>query len=305
MPNMSIKGIDVSHHQGDIDWKKVAADGVKFVFVKATEGKTFIDPKFETNVNGANAAGLKTGAYHFARFGSVEEAKEEAQHFLSVIKNVKLSYPAVLDLEVDQKNVGKTKLTDAALAFLAEVEKAGYTAMLYSGKSFLENHLEENRLKKYPFWIARYNSELGRSADVWQFTSTGKVNGIQGNVDMNWAYKDFTVPTKPAVTQPKAETFVYTVKAGDTLSEIAVRYNTTVQALQQLNGIKNPNKIYVGQKIKIKGAASNNPVYYTVKPGDTLSGIAKKYGTTVRELVKMNNIKNPNLIYVGQKIRIK
>lgn len=186
-----IKGIDVSHHQGNIDWKKVAADGVKFAFIKATEGTSFVDPKFYTNVNGANAVGIKTGAYHFARFGSVEEAKKEAQHFLGVIKNVNLSYPAVLDLEVDQKKVGKKKLTDAAIAFLEELENAGYFAMLYSGKSFLENNLEEERLKPYALWVARYSSTLGRSADIWQYTSSGRVNGINGNVDMNIAYRDF------------------------------------------------------------------------------------------------------------------
>jgi lysozyme len=308
-----IKGIDVSHWQGDIDWKKVADDGVEFAFIKATEGTSFIDDKFLANVNGANAVGIKTGAYHFARFGCVEEAKEEARHFLDVVSKVTLTYPLALDLEVDQKKVGKTKLTDAALAFLEEVEKAGYTIMLYSGKIFLENCLEECRLKKYPFWIARYNDDLCRDADIWQYTSEGKVNGIQGNVDMNWAYKDFTVPAKIEVKtivaseQQKTETFIYTVKAGDTLSEIAAKYKTTVKDLQQLNGIKDPNKIFVGQKIKIKGTASstNKPTYYTVKPGDTLSAIAKRYNTTVQNLVKLNNIKNPDLILVGQKLRVK
>jgi lysozyme len=308
-----IKGIDVSHWQGDIDWKKVADDGVEFAFIKATEGTALIDDKFFENVNGANAAGIKTGAYHFARFGCEEEAKEEARHFLDVVSKVSLTYPLALDLEVDQKKVGKTKLTDAALTFLEEVEKAGYTVVLYSGKIFLENCLEECRLQKYPFWISRYNDDLCRDADIWQYTSEGKVNGIQGNVDMNWAYKDFTVPAKievktiaaPAKEQPKTETFIYTVKAGDTLSEIAVRYNTTVKELQQLNRIKDPNKIYVGQKITIKGATSNNPDYYIVGKGDTLSDIAKKYGTTVQKLAKLNNIKNPDLIYVGQKLKLK
>jgi lysozyme len=100
-----IKGIDVSHWQGDIDWKKVKDDGVEFAFIKATEGTSFIDDKFLANINGANAVGIKTGAYHFARFGCVEEEKEEARHFLDVVSKVTLTYP--LDLEVDQKKVGK------------------------------------------------------------------------------------------------------------------------------------------------------------------------------------------------------
>jgi LysM repeat protein len=120
-------------------------------------------------------------------------------------------------------------------------------------------------------------------------------------------YKYDKVGNKKTVkaTTKKEELQVYIVQKGDTLSEIAARYNTTVKELQQLNGIKDPNKIFVGQKIKIKGATSSNPAYYTVKPGDTLSKIAEKYGTTVQKLTKLNNIKNPDLILVGQKLKLK
>ncbi|XBO87291.1 GH25 family lysozyme [Bacillus licheniformis] len=126
------------------------------------EGTTLKDNKFETNVSGANAVGIKTGAYHFVRFGSKSEALAEAKFFLSVVKNVKLSYPLVLDLEVNQRNVSKSVLTDAAVAFLREVEKAGYFAMFYSYKDFLENSLDESKLKPFALWAARYNSILGR-----------------------------------------------------------------------------------------------------------------------------------------------
>jgi lysozyme len=298
-----IKGIDVSHWQGNIDWKKVADDGVKFAFIKATEGTSFIDNKFLANVNCANAAGIKTGAYHFARFGCVEEAKEEARHFLDIVSNITLTYPLALDLEVDQKKVGKTKLTDAALAFLEEVEKAGYTVVLYSGKSFLENNLEESRLKKYPLWIARYNCELGRDADIWQYTSEGKVNGIQGNVDMNWAYRDFTVEQKQVKAQPVPKLTTCTIQKGDTFWGLEEKYGIPHGTLQKLNPNLDPKKLKVGQKIVVPAGFNQN--YYIVKKGDTLSDIAKKYRTTVQKLVKLNNIKNPDLIYVGQKLRVK
>jgi LysM repeat protein len=120
-------------------------------------------------------------------------------------------------------------------------------------------------------------------------------------------YKYDKVGNKKPVkaTTEKEESQFYIVQKGDTLSAIAKRYNTTVQKLVKLNNIKNPDLIYVGQKIKIKGVTSSNPAYYTVNPGDTLSEIAKKYGTTVQKLAKLNNIKNPDLIYVGQKIKLK
>jgi len=313
---MGIKGIDVSHWQGNINWKKVAGDGIKFAFIKATEGTTLKDKKFETNVLGANAAGIKTGAYHFARFGSKSEALAEAKFFLSVVKKVSLSYPLVLDLEVNQRKVSKSVLTYAAVAFLREIEKAGYFAMIYSGKSFLENCLDESKLKPFTFWIARYNSKLGRYADIWQYSSSGKVSGISGNVDMNICYRDglraqASIKTeKISAVKPvsnKSDT-TYTVKKGDTLSEIAQKYNTTVKALQSLNNIKDPNKIYVGQKLKISGGASkvlNNKQYYTIKSGDTLSGISKRFNTSIKTLQNWNGIKNANKIYAGQKIRVK
>jgi lysozyme len=198
-----IKGIDVSHHNGNIDWKKVAADGVKFAFIKSSEGYTFVDSKFKTNVESANAVGIKTGAYHYAKFSNVTEAIAEAKHFLSTVSGVTLTYPLVLDLEEDKKKVGKKVLTDAALAFLDVLKNAKRNVILYSGKSFLETNLDESGLKDIPLWIARYNTTLGRSAEIWQHTSKGLVPGILGHVDMNWAYRDFS---------PNQERFI--VKSG-------------------------------------------------------------------------------------------
>ncbi|MCY8590150.1 GH25 family lysozyme [Bacillus haynesii] len=313
---MGIKGIDVSHWQGNINWKKVAGDGIKFAFIKATEGTTLKDNKFETNVSDANVAGIKTGAYHFARFGSKSEALAEAKFFLSVVKNVKLSYPLVLDLEVNQRKVSKSVLTDAAVAFLSEIEKAGYFAMIYSGKSFLENCLDESKLKPFALWVARYNNTLGRHADIWQYSSSGQVSGIAGNVDMNICYRiglraQVSVKTEKVATikpvsnkKPVKTETVYTVKKGDTLSGIAQKYKTTVKALQSLNNIKDANKIYIGQKLKIGGSSPNNKQYYTIKSGDTLSGISKRFNTSIKTLQAWNDIKNPNKIYAGQKIRV-
>jgi GH25 family lysozyme M1 (1,4-beta-N-acetylmuramidase) len=108
-----------------------------------------------------------------------------------VVKDYKLTYPLVLDLEENKHNVDKKQLTDAAIAFLEYLENAGYWAMLYTGKSFLDSSLDASRLKPYALWVARYGPELGCHADIWQYTSSGHVNGITGSVDMNWSYRDF------------------------------------------------------------------------------------------------------------------
>jgi lysozyme len=193
---MTIKGIDVSHHNGPIDWKKVKADGISFVFIKATQGTGYSKVDyFRNQAPKALGYGLHVGAYHYAVFSNIPEAISEAQYFLSVIKDYKLTYPPVLDLEENKENASKKQLTDAAIAFLDVLKHAGYSPILYTGKSFLSSELDESRIK-YPLWIARYNDDLGRKADIWQYSSTGKVDGINGNVDMNIAYRDFAPKPK-------------------------------------------------------------------------------------------------------------
>ncbi|MFT0803055.1 LysM peptidoglycan-binding domain-containing protein [Bacillus swezeyi] len=198
-------------------------------------------------------------------------------------------------------------MTDAAVAFLREIEKAGYFTMIYSGKSFLENCLDESKVKPFALWVARYSSKLGRG----QYSDCEKVAGIYGNVDMNICYREdlrcqvgvkVEKNPKPSRKPGKSGT-TYTVKKGDTLSEIVQKYNKTVKAIQNLNSIKDANKIYVGQKLKISGSAStasNQKQFYTIKSGDTLSGISKRFNTSIKTLQAWNDIKNANKIYAGQ-----
>ena len=110
-----------------------------------------------------------------------------------------------------------------------------------------------------------------------------------------------TTPAKQPTPKPSTSS-TYKVKSGDTLSGIAAKFGTTTKALQNLNGITNANKIYAGQVLKVKGTAKAKTSTYTVKPGDTLSGIAVKYGMTTKALQNLNGITNPNLIYAGQKL---
>src|SRR5690606_22922740 len=185
-------------------------------------------------------------------------------------------------------------------------------------------------------WIPHYGKNDGTvtsrpsyPCDLHQYTDKGRLKGYSGYLDLNrltgtkplsYFIGEGNTPTK---TTPKTKSTskttsskttsssvtTYTVKKGDTLSHIAKRFGTTVNELVRLNNIKNPNLIYPGLKLKIKGTANtknNSKAQYTVKKGDTLSHIAKRYNTTVKNLVKLNpSIKNPNLIFPGQKIRVK
>jgi lysozyme len=189
---MELKGIDVSKFQGPINWQQVKNAGIQFVFIKATQGTNYSSINyFINNAPLALAAGIEVGAYHYGDFASIANAKDQANYFLSVVKPFKLTYPLVLDLEENKSGLSRDDLTTAAIAFLEILENAGYFAMLYSGKNFLETQLDESRLKPYALWVARYGPQLGRSADVWQYSSSGSIPGINGNVDMDISYRDF------------------------------------------------------------------------------------------------------------------
>lgn len=331
------KGIDVSKWQGNIDWQKVKKAGIEFAILRASYGdgtsrfkNNGRDEQFERNYQEAKKVGIPVGAYHYCYARNIEEAKEEAEFFLSVIKGKQFEYPVILDLEdKNQDGINRAALTDMAIAFLDMVEKAGYYAMLYSNKHWLENKLDYERLKRFDIWLAQWAKEPTWKGNygIWQYTSDGSVSGIQGRVDMNISYLDYPTIIKNAglngfgkpAAQPKPEPpsrnepvkeIVYTVKKGDTLSKIAALFKTAVSKLVQINKIKNPDLIFPGQKIKIEGAQqeekkATKEVVYVVKKGDTLWDIAKKYKTTVAKLAEDNKIKNPNLIYPGQRLIIK
>jgi lysozyme len=248
------KGIDVSHWQGDIDWFAVKGDGVQFAFIKATQGTKTIDDKMEDNIKGATKYKIPVGAYHFAEFDTVAEAHQEAKFFLDAVKEFDFNYPLVLDLEINKSHVSKSQLTDSAIAFLEDVEKAGHFVLLYTSKYFMEQNLDAVKLKPYALWIARYGDELGMTADVWQYSSSGKVNGIKGYVDMNISYRDFALEIQlmEERRKPKEKIVTYTVKSNDNLASIAMTYNTSVNKILKLNpAIDNKNVIYPKQKIKV------------------------------------------------------
>jgi lysozyme len=203
---MKIKGIDVSHHNDVKDWAKVKADDVKFAMIKATQGVgyKYVD-YFRKQAPLALGNGIDIGAYHYATFSTVPEALAQARYFESVIKDYKLTYPVVCDLEENEAKVSRKQLTDALITFLEYLENKGYFAMWYTGDNFLDTQLEEERLKPYAGWVARYGSEPKNHADIWQYTSTGRVNGIIGDVDLNWSYRDFAaeIRAKNAPKVPK------------------------------------------------------------------------------------------------------
>ena len=318
------EGIDVSSWQRTIDFKAVKNAGIKVVYIKSSEGRSYIDPYFEQNYSNAKKNGLKVGFYHYVTARNTYQAKEQAVFFARVIAGKSPDCRLAMDFE-NFGNLSISQINIIAKTFLETLEKTtGVNVLIYSN-AYSARNIFSSSLNSYPLWVANYNvSSPGENGKWkywvgWQYTSTGTVNGVSGYVDKNKFTDGVLVSSKPIptpenTTNPDSSnsenTITYTVKKGDTLSAIAKRYNTSVKDIVALNmNIKNPNLIYPGQRFIIitnTYNSSSTSSYYTyiVKKGDTLSQIALKYNTTVNKLVVLNNIKNSNLIYVNQKIKI-
>lgn len=193
----SVLGIDISSHQGDIDWAAVKEAGVEFVMIRlgyrgSREGMLYTDQRAQENYDGAKAAGLKVGAYFFSQAVSLEEAEEEAALALSIAEGWALDMPLVYDWEYAGEeartaNMDARQVTDCTKAFCEAVENAGFDAMIYFNVSQSRYLLYLEELTAYPFWLAMYTDEMDFEYQVhmWQYTCTGTVPGIETDVDIN------------------------------------------------------------------------------------------------------------------------
>jgi len=212
---------------------------------------------------------------------------------------------------------GKNQINEIAVSFINRLKQlTGKDVIVYSNLNNVKNTFDKNVSRNGKLWLAYYGNtqNIVNTISPWekyigiQYTNTGRVNGIEGNVDRNRFSKEVfleDIENVPDISD-KTQIINYIVKKGDTLSEIAYNYGTTVNEIAKINNIKNVNLIYPCQilEIIIGTQTGNSNIEYIVKSGDTLSKIAKKYGVTVNSIVILNNIKNPNLIYVGEILKI-
>ncbi len=202
---VSVKGIDVSLNQGSIDWDKVAADGVEFAIIRVGyrgwgTGKFKMDERFEEYMSGALRAGIEVGVYFVTQAISVEEGIEEAEYVLEAIKPYNVTWPVVIDIEPASSDEARTagltrdQRTDYAVAFCDRIAEAGYTPSIYCSISWFVDRLDIARIAPYDKWLAQYFSRPYFPYDfqIWQYTNTGKVDGIKGNVDLDLALVDYS-----------------------------------------------------------------------------------------------------------------
>lgn len=197
-----MKGIDVSRWQGDINWKSVKADGIEFAIIKAggSDAGFYQDPKFEQNYKGAKDAGIAVGAYYFVGPGctSAEDGRADANRFVKMLVEKKFEMPVYMDIETTPIS-SKKGATDAVIAFCEVMEAAGYYVGIYASDIYgFKDRLDVTRLARFDKWVARYGSKPSYITEygMWQSSETGRVNGINGNVDLDTAYKDYPTVIK-------------------------------------------------------------------------------------------------------------
>lgn len=254
------KGIDVSRYQGAIDWRQVSAAGIDFAIVRVGSVRYGIDAYYHTNMQSAINLGLKTGVYIYSYATTPEEAVAEANFVLDNIKNYTISFPVAIDIE---DNIHKTKtpaqLAAIANAFCATIEAAGYQPIIYGSKTWYSKYIDTPALN-YDLWVAQYNSVCTYTGSyaIWQASSTGRVNGISGNVDINYLYKDYSsVIVKDGWAQKRGIWYFY-------------KNYKAVTGLQTINGQRYYFD-YLG-RMQTGWALLNNVWYYFNDDGSMATG---------------------------------
>ena len=332
-------GLDWSKYQGNNGKWGYDRDDFSVSQIGGYYNGYFVDQvTYSTQVANTITLNKRAHTYIYAQFTGNAQADQMLDYYLPKVQTPKGSIVA-LDVESGNPDLASVEYA------LQKVQDSGYTAVLYGYKNFLINHLGSAGLQEiasqWPLWLAEYpNYQVTTepnynyfpsftNVQLFQVTSTYASGGLDGNVDFTGitenGYKNGNAQqpktTTPATTTGKQlhqDTHNYTVKNGDTLSAIASRYGMTVNALVTLNGIKNANLIYPGQALRVADSGAGSTVTkkattpitstgtqtYTVRYGDTLSGIASRYGTSASTLASINGISNPNRIYPGQVLKL-
>ena len=201
---VSVKGIDVSKYQGDIEWKKVASDGVEFAIIRLGyrgygTGEIMLDEKAKKNMKEASEVGIKVGVYFFSQAINEKEAKEEAEFVIENIKGYDIDYPIVFDTEDvinDDARANDLSVDDRTIiakTFCDYIKDCGYTPVIYANLRWFNLALNMKELEEYDKWYAYYDEKIyfPYKISMWQYSENGKVNGIEGAVDMNISFKEW------------------------------------------------------------------------------------------------------------------
>lgn len=351
-----MRGIDVSAHQGNINWDAVKASGIEFAIIRISYGQNSVDSKAIRNIEECIRVGMPFGVYVYSYALNVNNAMNEANLVIKTLapyKN-KIKFPVIIDMEdADGYKKRNGMPSNETLIDICEkeclmFEESGYYAAIYASKSWFDTKLNSSRLERFDKWMAWWSMSASSKFDhnaygLWQYTSAGKVDGITGNVDMNESFKDYptmiyaessnTTPTK-SIDDLAQEVINQQWGNGDErkqrLTSAGYDYNAVQNRVNELLGASSKksneeiaNEVIAGKwdvgqnrKEKLTAAgydyntiqaivnnkcgASTSTKSYTVKAGDTLSGIGAKLGISWKTIADKNGIKSPYTIYPGQ-----
>lgn len=323
-----LNGVDMASYQANAHAGRLPGD---FVICKATEGTGYVNPHCDRHYQQAKNAGKELGVYHYAKPSNGNSPADESTFFVRNCEGYLGEAIFFLDWE-DGHTVG---YVDWAHEFLDRVSSmVGAKPPIYMSESVVITHDWRSVVADdYGLWVAKYrdmipdynyNMDLAGAAPVvdewpfaamWQWTSVGRLDSYDGPIDCNRFFGDRAawrayvngsavqpnpVPIPPAPQPEPSNTYV--VQYGDTLWGIAIRFGTSVAHLVAINGIKDPDRIYAGQVLRVSGERESR--VYVVVQGDSLSSIAARYGTTWQELQRINGIPNADLIHPGDLIRL-
>ncbi len=301
---MSKFGIDVSQHQGKINWDEVKSQ-IDFAILRlgwiGNKENHTTDVQFERNYAECKRLGIPVGVYVYCYANNENAAKSGANWTVKSLSDKSFELPVYIDMEDSSiGDLSKDLLTNICMSFNSIIEANGMWAGVYANLDWFENHLNKDIIKsKYTTWIAHYTSGDNRHQgeyDIWQNSSSGTLNGISEKVDTNYMYIDLmseigNIKQSETQTTKSVVDLAYEVLDG--------KYGDGEERKKALGSLYNEVQNKVNEIVN-----SKKSITYTVKKGDTLITIAKKFNTTYMDIARKNNIKNANKIYIGQKLII-
>ena len=306
-------GLDVSALSGEIDFATVRASGRAAVYIRASVADDYADPNFDANYISARENGLLAGAYHVLTARTPEEARAQARFFAQTVAGRAMQLRPALVFDC-LAGLTAANANAIALAFLETVEAELGSAAIRADAETAQGLWSAAIASRFPLWLTGCDAAVGGNWAGWsgrQYAVHARVEGVSGPAGLDGftdgmlagataaPANDSAVPTLASAAALASAAQTYTVRRGDTLSEIAARFGTTVNELVRLNNIADPDRIYEGDRLIIRAGTGDGNTY-TVQRGDTLSEIAARFGTTVSELVRLNNIADRDRIYPGQ-----
>lgn len=293
------RGIDVSEHQGEIDFNAVKSDGVDFVIIRAGYGIGHVDKKFYTNYTNAKAAGLDVGAYWYSYATDDDFCRQEAQSFIDTVKGCKFEFPLYFDIE-EQKQIvqGQEFCSSLIQTFCDYLEKNGYFSGFYSYLGMINSVVNDYIKSRYTCWVAQWSNNCSYVGDygLWQYSATGNIDGIQTDVDCNYCYVNY-----PELIKKLQLNGFYDYNKLKTIEEVAQeviegKWNVGI-ARKTLLESAGYNYGLVQQKVN--ELCEKHSKFYTVQAADTLDTVLDKFNLTAEKFLSLNY-----KLEIGSKIQI-